>query len=499
MNFNSWAFLVFLVITFCGYHFLPYPANFRRLGQIVFLTLASYVFYGWTNPWLVLLLVASTGVNAVAAHHLVDRSNPHRRRWLLGAIFFNLATLMFFKYAALIVTTFLPESLWSHWGRALAEIPLPIGISFFTFQGISLAVDVYRGEEETGLETPQNRNEGVLFYLKVAFFKAFFPQLVAGPIVKAHEFIPQVPRAAGKWLSDIDWDSATKKLILGFFFKMVLADNLKDATALLAYPTFLKMPSINMIVLLYGFSFQILADFAGYSFIAMGLAELFGYRLPLNFDFPYLSRSITEFWRRWHISLSSWLREYLYIPLGGNRKGSWRTYGNLMAVMLIGGLWHGAAWSYMIWGGAHGLFLAIERMFGARKRENRAARAGKEAPRGFAVGCVHLIQVLITFNLVSLLWLLFKLPRFDEAVIFIQHLYHWKGGVQLPLIFPIAIFSAPLVAYHLWGEFRMRITGWVRWLHPTVPQFAFNSAYAVLLFLVITNSGTSGTFIYFQF
>jgi len=494
MLFNSWTFLVFLLAAFGLYHFLPWPDRWRLPCQIGLLTVASYVFYAWSTPWLVLILAASTWINALVTLKLVSATTAadDRRWWLTLAVGANLGILAFFKYASLIIGTFLPQSWWSHWGFDPRQIPLPIGISFFTFQGISLVVDVYRAGP-TGIEgliPPRNRRECGWLLLRVAFFKAFFPQLVAGPIVKAHEFMHQI---GAKTLRHVDWEDATKKLILGYFLKMVVADNLREVTAGLSYPAFVGQPGINLLCLLYAFSIQIFADFCGYSLIAMGLARLFGYRLPINFNFPYLSQSITEFWRRWHISLSSWLKQYLYIPLGGNRKGPVRTYLNLVVVMLLGGLWHGAAWSYMIWGGAHGFFLAIERSLGL----------GEPSPDGrvssLLRGAGVCLRIFLIFNLVSFLWLLFQLPRFEEAILYVKEVIHWRGGLLPQPIFSFILFSAPVVLYHMWGAMRERF--WFQFAadRPRVADFLMNLSYAILLFLIFTNSGNPGTFIYFQF
>jgi alginate O-acetyltransferase complex protein AlgI len=328
-------------------------------------------------------------------------------------------------------------------------------------------------------------------FFKVAFFKAFFPQLVAGPIVKAREFIHQI---GAKSLASVDWDDAVRKLILGFFLKMVVADNLREATAWLHYPEFMGKPGMTLLFMLYAFSFQIFADFAGYSLIAMGLARLFGYQLPINFNFPYISQSITEFWRRWHISLSTWLREYLYIPLGGNRKGPIRTYANLIFVMLLGGLWHGAAWSFMIWGGAHGVLLALERFLGVN---TESAERQHFRISNFIISA---FRIFLIFNLVSFLWLLFQLPDFKDAVLYLKELAAWKTKGNSPQIFyAVAVFGLPVIAYHFWGLLRPRYWNPFSARNPLVSARMINAAYAFLLFLIVTNSGNPGAFIYFQF
>jgi len=515
MLFNTWTFAAFLVALFPLYHFIPGPKEQRMVWQVGLLIVASYVFYAWHTPWLVIILAASTWINAYVTLKLVNRQTPvsKRKRWVTFAILANLGVLVFFKYASLLVKSLLPGAWWSHWGFDLTQIPLPVGISFFTFQGISLVVDIYRskGEGMAGLRPPESRAESRWLMVRMAFFKAFFPQLVAGPIVKAHEFMHQI---AGKTLRHVDWDDAIKKLILGYFFKMVVADNLKEVTASLSYPAFVGMPGINLLFLLYGFSFQIFADFFGYSLIAMGLARLFGYQLPINFNFPYLSQSITEFWRRWHISLSTWLREYLYFPLGGNRLGATRTYINLIVVMLLGGLWHGAAWSYMVWGGAHGLLLAIERFLGVKGEVAQTTRNTPSSafstldPRpstsfifkfNISSFILRAFRVLLIFNVVSFLWLLFQLPNFGEVLLYLKELANWHPGFAPQPIFATAFFSLPVLLYHVWGSVGPDLRASLGFRYTALFTLSLNTVYAVLLFLIVSNSGSPGAFIYFQF
>jgi alginate O-acetyltransferase complex protein AlgI len=491
MLFNSWTFIVFLLAVFTGYYFGPKWLSGTATGQIGWLTLASFVFYGWHTPWLVGLLAISTFINAEAARRLLDplASQPTRRGVLAGALIFNLSALCFFKYASLFARVLLPFALWEKWKPYLGDIPLPIGISFYTFQGISLVMDLWRAGPNgiPGTTFPHGMRETLEFQERTWFFKSFFPQLISGPIVKAHEFYHQIGR---KLMAEVDWNGAVKHLVAGFFLKMVVADNLKEATVGLAYPNFTTLPKFSLIALLYGFSFQIFADFCGYSMIAIGLGKLFGYELPINFRQPYLSRSITEFWRRWHISLSTWLRSYLYIPLGGNRHGQLRTFFNLFLVMFLGGLWHGAAWSYALWGTAHGVLLAIERLLGVR-----GTAAEKDEP--WTAGAA--LRAVLTFNLVSLLWLLFKLPDFRQVIEYCRCVLYNPTGVKPALLYEILLFSSPVVLMHLYhalrpaaARFRER-AGHGRWV------WAEAVVYAIMISLILVNSGTPGEFIYFQF
>ncbi len=412
---------------------------------------------------------------------------------LLGVgVTLNLLILAFFKYAGFLAGILLPEERWAGVRTALQAIPLPIGISFFTFHMISLLVDLVRlsgGGGVASLEAEYLQGRTVSGGARVALYVSLFPQLIAGPILKAHEFFGQVGL---KRFRDIEWGAAGRMLILGYFLKMVVADNLREATGLLTTPLMPKLGALDLWALLYGFSFQIFADFAGYSLIALGLGKLLGYQLPTNFNFPYLAASLTEFWRRWHISLSTWLRQYLYIPLGGSRRGEVRTYVNLFLVMFLGGLWHGAAWSYAIWGTAHGLFLAGERLW-ATKVARRPEGAG-QVPASLGL---RLLRALLVFQVVSVLWILFLMPDFGQATLFFRHLVTqpWTGSPQG--LFVVAVYGAPIVVWHLlalgrearwWSpEWAARLRRW-DWL-----------AYAGLAFLIVTNSGPQGAFIYFQF
>jgi alginate O-acetyltransferase complex protein AlgI len=369
MLFNSWNFLVFMAVLLPLY----YAPSASAGWQLALLLAASAVFYAWESPWLLGLLIGSSSVSVFAAQQIVANrwaapspgAQPSgtlaaARRWLWLGVSINLLALLLFKYAPLL-SALAPEWMLPSPARDWAlAIPLPVGISFYTFQGISLIVDAWRGDlpAATKASLAAHGLGRSTSFRDATFYLLFFPQLVAGPIVKAHDFLPQIGR---KTRRDIDWLTARRALVTGFFLKMVVADNLAEQTVPLALGTAgdMSMGALNLLALIYAYSLQIFADFAGYSLIAIGLSSLFGYTLSANFNFPYLATTITDFWRRWHLSLSSWLREYLYIPLGGNRRGDVRTYVNLFIVMFLGGLWHGAAWKYALWGTLHGVFLAV--------------------------------------------------------------------------------------------------------------------------------------------
>ena len=343
MLFNSLEFWIFFSLVLLFSRLLPRrPRNLFLLG-------ASYLFYMWWDARFIVLIVASTLVDFLVGRSLHNARGRSRWWLLIASLAANLGLLGFFKYY-----NFLAGSLAGLLGisaRTLhLDIILPVGISFYTFQSMSYTIDIYRGKLE-----PVKRLTDFALYV------AFFPQLVAGPIVRAREFFPQL----FQWRppSHERTEKGISLILVGLVKKMVLADNFARISDLYfgdvaAHPGAWAAWSAT-----FAFAMQIFFDFSGYTDIARGCGRLLGYEFPVNFRRPYLAGSITEFWRRWHISLSSWLRDYLYIPLGGNRRGSWTTYENLMVTMLLGGLWHGASWNFVLWGGYHGLLLAGERSF----------------------------------------------------------------------------------------------------------------------------------------
>ena len=350
MIFTEPIFLVFLALTFSLYWILK-----GRESRLAVLLIASIVFYGWWD-WRFLALIGWVIVVSWAVALAAARLRPQsagRRILLTTAIASHLGVLATFKYfgffAASAAATLTAMGLTPSW--PVLHILLPVGISFYVFQAISYVVDTARGDL-----APERRLR------RVALYVAFFPQLVAGPIVRAASFFPQMER--GKRLSRPLIASGLRAFLIGFVYKAAIADNL----AALVDPVYsggdlAQWSNSALIGATLAFSGQIYFDFAGYSLMAIGVARLFGYHIPKNFDYPYASLSIADFWRRWHISLSSWLRDYLYIPLGGNRGGALATYRNLMITMVLGGLWHGAAWTFVAWGALQGAGLSLHRAF----------------------------------------------------------------------------------------------------------------------------------------
>jgi len=483
MLFNSLPFAAFLFITFALYYV---PA--LQKWQVQLLVLASMVFYAWTLPALLLLLIASILVNASVSFAVSCVGPVDAKRWALVGVLLNLAVLAFFKYGGLLATSFQQVTMRKvPWPVA---IPLPIGISFYTFEGISLLLDCLSPSpnkpraftvERTFAKHLQN----------TALFVAFFPHLIAGPILKARQFFPQIHQ---KHLRDIPWAIVVRTLVTGYFLKTVVADNLKDYTFWISYPSFEALSGKTALTLLYGYSIQIFADFAGYSLIAIGLAALFGYQLPTNFYFPYVAKSLAEFWRRWHISLSTWLRDYLYFPLGGNRKGNLRTYVNLLTVMVLGGLWHGAGWSYLVWGGYHGVGLAAERFF-----VGDLARFGDVPAANRREAWLDAARVVAVFAFVSLGWLLFKLPEFGQALGFLRVIVaQWPRALDLSRAVPVFVYSLPVLFYYLWNLPRVRqLRTESAFVSPL--RIVETLAYALAIVALFINAGSAGEFIYFQF
>jgi alginate O-acetyltransferase complex protein AlgI len=467
MNYTDGVFFLFYIVTFVAY----YLVKNARL-QVLILLSASLIFYAYQSAPLLAVFLLSWLTTSLSSYGILTANNSRRAKLFSTiGVLTNLGLLGFFKYKFLVLHNLhalfnkTPQTM----GEWLILAPLPIGISFYTFHGISLLIDVYRRNAAISPEM-----NGPKHFTDTLFYLVFFPQLIAGPIIKAKDFYPQVGL---KRVQDVDFSECFHILILGFFLKVVIADNLSEQTFWIAYPYFQWKSSINLLVLLYGYSAQIFADFAGYSLIAIGLAKLLGYKLPDNFNFPYLSGSISEFWRKWHISLSSWLRDYLYIPLGGSKKGVVRTYVNLIIVMFLGGLWHGAAWSFAVWGLWHGIGLAIERPW----LDSRFMTSTNPLLRG--------IRIFLVFNFVSIGWLFFKLQDFSQALSYVGTMIKSDANsVALRDISLIGIYSSAVLFYHLISTYKSKM-----------PRFLNDAIYGAMLFLILTNPGPSKPFIYFQF
>lgn len=462
MFFNSLTFALFLPTVLLLFWVVP------RSWRTGLLVLASYVFYGWWDVRFLSLIVISTVVDFVSGTRIhLAANSASRRRWLWLSLGINLGILGFFKYWGFFVdsaSSFL-IAIGADAGLATLRIVLPVGISFYTFQTLSYTIDIYRRE----LEPEPN-------LLRFALFVSFFPQLVAGPIERARRLLPQL-RTFPERVGDVDWSGSAALIFRGLFRKVVIADGVAPlVNEVFSKPDVYGGVSIAMAVI--AFSLQIYGDFGGYTDIARGVARLFGVDLMVNFRAPYRAHGFSEFWKRWHISLSTWLRDYLYIPLGGSRQGSVRTYLNLIVTMLLGGLWHGAGWGFVIWGGLHGAYLIVERWYVTTQRVERS----------------NLLPASLVFALVSLTWIPFRAPSFEAGMAVFHSLFSFDGR-------HIAI--APLTVGFL-GVLTMIIDdfderGMVDPVSPA-PDFIKGFAYGLgIVAALLFASQSAIPFIYFQF
>ncbi|GHV91063.1 alginate O-acetyltransferase [Spirochaetia bacterium] len=504
MNFNSWQFLVFFPVIVVLYFIVTARVRKNALSQLLLLV-ASLFFYMCWNPVYLCLILFSVAVTWTSGILMDGRSMRRKKLILASSLILNLAVLFFFKYYNFFAGTV--NSLFGQSG-ARATLPalnvlLPVGISFYTFQALGYSIDVYRGTVKA------ERN-----FLSYALFVTFFPQLVAGPIERTGNLLPQF-----KADHHFDYDRVTSGLKLaawGMFKKVVIADRLAVyVNGVYGNPG--VYPASALLLATFFFAFQIYCDFSGYSDIAIGTARVLGFNLMTNFRKPYFSQSITEFWRRWHISLSTWLKDYLYIPLGGNRKGPGRQKLNLLITFLISGLWHGAAWHFVFWGLLHGLFQIIERSI--PKRVNAALN--KVPP----------VRVCITFLLVCFAWVFFRAGSVSDAFLIVRKFaslpVEWVGylaelpqrgivntvraafqlgasnqGITHPITgfgmiaFAFAVLSIViLVGADAWSK---NITGTSRIIRlPLVMRWA--GYYALILVIMSSWSVDTSEFIYFTF
>ncbi len=471
MLFNSYVFFVFLSVVAALYFVL------RHRSQNRMLLVASNLFYGWWD-WRFLSLIWITIINEYFVARAIHRteSPARRKRLLLISLTVNLGILALFKYydffAGSLDTLF--QSIGLRVDLPLMHLILPVGISFYTFQALSYTIDVYRG-----------RTAPARSVLDLGLYVCLFPQLVAGPIERSEHLLPQVlkPRVHRQG----DFREGLYHVTSGLFKKVVIADNLASIVDMIFATPTSQLSGAECLVGVYAFAFQIYGDFSGYSSIAQGVAKWLGFDLMYNFRMPYLAQSPSEFWRRWHISLSTWLRDYLYIPLGGNRGGSFATYRNLLITMLLGGLWHGAAWTFVAWGAFHGLLLCAYRPF-------------EKDPKAPPVRCllpVRVLRIAVMFHLVCIGWLLFRAESIGQA---------WDMGrliftdfqitpLTLSIFAAIAFYAGPILLLELWifiADDMLKLTR-VRWCWRGLVY-----TYCVLM-LILFPSPVANAFIYFRF
>ena len=467
MLFHSSEFFLLFSGTFIGY-WLIRPHRLRMLWLLG----ASFAFYGSWNPWLLFVIVFSAAFDFLIAQRIEASPSPKiRRSLLILSICVSLGILAFFKY-----TNFLLDSAVSTFNffgfdyrHPAFRIVLPLGISFYTFETISYVMDVYRGR----LRAERN-------FLDYALFIMFFPHLIAGPIVRPKHFLSQVPRM--KRFDGNRLELGVRLFLLGLIKKAVIADHMPGIVdPVFTAPADFSSAAVWIAVLCY--ATQIYCDFSGYSDMAVGIAHAFGFKLPQNFNMPYAAANIADFWRRWHISLSTWLRDYLYIPLGGSRHGTAATYRNLIVTMLLGGLWHGAGWNFVLWGLYHGTLLAIHRAFTSRSQQ--------------AADLFKPVKIACTFFCVSIGWVLFRAESLNDVGILLQRMLIPTGGQMFgsaEVAIALAAWTAVVLGHLVASYLDMR--SFLRQL--PVPIMATGMA-AVFLLAQVLMPSRGGAFIYFQF
>ncbi len=468
MVFTSHVFLLFMLV------FLPAWAILRGRARQVWLLLCSLGFYGWWDVRYLPLLLLSTVIDWMAGAYVADPRRSWRRLVVGLSVLANLGVLATFKYLGWATDEVNKGLYWigQSWRIPEIELIVPVGLSFYTFQSMAYTIDVYRG-----------RTEPAKSFIDFATFVSFFPQLVAGPIERSASLLPQIERGpapnheariSGFWL-----------VLIGFFKKLFVADNLAVVVErIFDDPTGNTHGFFGLWVGGWAFTWQIYCDFSGYSDIARGLARLLGYELRLNFDQPLLASSPQDLWRRWHISLSSWLRDYLYIPLGGNRKGLVRTQINLLLTMLIGGLWHGASWTFVLWGAWHGLGLALDRGI-------RGPHVGEPS------GLRRWLSVGLTFQFTALGFVIFRCRDLSQVQAMFSNLlrpapFDWETWVA---IWQLGALLVPIGALELWQWWRKDLEPYL--ILPAV--FQIGLGFLILLSIVVLGASYGRTFVYFQF
>lgn len=450
----------------------------RYRAQNWLLLIASYGFYGYWDVRFLLLLLVSTGVDYIAGLR-IDRATGERSRniWLALSLTVNLSVLGFFKYFNFFIDSF--ASLIENFGWS-ANVPslsiiLPVGISFYTFQTLSYTLDIYRRDLKP-----------VSSFLDFALFVSFFPQLVAGPIERAATLLPQI--TTPRTLSSSQINAGLYLILWGYFKKLVIADNVADVVDEV-FEDYLELGGLDLWIGAVAFAVQIYGDFSGYSDIARGIAKLLGFDLIVNFKLPYFARNPSDFWARWHISLSTWFRDYVYIPLGGSRQGEWATYRNLMITMTVCGLWHGAAWNFVLWGVFHGLLLV-----GYHAIQMHGPHRFKELDLRFN-GAWGLASIFIMLGLTTIGWIFFRASSVAQITYMLTHLGTTISDETLELISDLLFFSLPLFLMQIYQAMTQdllvvtKLNPWAR-----IPLYGL-----MLAWIVLFSDRDSAEFIYFQF
>jgi alginate O-acetyltransferase complex protein AlgI len=492
MVFNSYTFIVFFLVMLV-LHNLPFLSwKTKKIN----LLLASYLFYAAWNPPFILLLWLSTLVDYFVGRALYTQENKYKKRLLLVlSLIGNLGMLCFFKYGSFLLENFvaLTNAMGLDFHPAKPNIILPAGISFYTFTTLCYTIDMYK-----------RKSKPVRSLLDFALFVTFFPHLVAGPIVRPPQLVPQFehPHQASR----LQLQQGLLLLSLGLFMKVAMADTLLAGSANAVFGFARPLPGLDAWIGVLAFSGQIFFDFAGYTTCAIGVALCLGFVLPENFRYPYAAIGFTDFWRRWHITLSSWLRDYLYIPLGGNRKGEFRTYFNLMMTMLLGGLWHGASWTFVVWGALHGIYLCVEKWFKQIFGTKEKSKFEKEnLVRADLIPSVvknksfqNLLLALGTFFLINVTWVFFRAKEFSTAWRLLAAMFGFSKN-PTPLLPTIDIIKVVVVVTGMFtAHWLMRNTS-VLQVAKKLPWLALAFFWAFLVISIIICQKSADSFIYFQF
>jgi alginate O-acetyltransferase complex protein AlgI len=469
MLFDTPVYFIFLILVVVVY----WRLTWRRQNGL--LLLASYFFYGWWDWRFLLLMIASTGVDYVIARKIEDTLDPAKRKALLiASLVLNFGILGILKYFNFFLDSMALslETLGFHnIPHAVLGILLPPGISFYTFQEVAYIVDVYAGR------ITASRN-----FVDYGLFISLFPHLIAGPIQRPAHLLPQVQKP--RVFDPVAFRDGCMLILMGLVRKTVIADNCAHV-ANAAFSGRLGGDGWATVIGVYAFALQIYGDFSGYSDLARGSAQLLGFHFMLNFRQPYLAVSLQDFWRRWHISLSTWLRDYLYIPLGGNRDGELKTYRNLLLTMLLGGLWHGANWTFVIWGAIHGVGLSIERFVFGRRQEHVEPSGWRRLPR-----------LAITFHLVCLSWIFFRAESVSSAVAMLGTLRHFQWSSDYAAA---SLLLGLLAALTLMIDLKLEHDGGEYLFQQRSPVLRLGTAVTAMVLLVLFSAGGKGAFIYFQF
>ena len=478
MLFNSFEFLfIFLPIVFLVYWILP---SVRQ--KTVFLTLSSYFFYGYWSFWFIFLMLGSTIIDYTIGLKLEKEDNIKKRKiYLLLSIIGNLGALAYFKYFNFFLGTvgYFSDFLDLGFNTPTLNILLPVGISFYTFQSMSYTIDLFRRKTKPTKD-----------FWQFAAYVSMFPQLVAGPIVRHSELLYQFDVKNNINIRNINYDFIYKGLILfaiGMGKKILIADRIAEYINPM-FDSYENLEFIGAWGAMIGYAYQIYFDFSGYSDMAIGLGLLFGFKLPQNFNSPYLSQNITDFWRRWHISLSAWLKDYLYISLGGNRISINRTYFNLMITMLLGGLWHGASWNFVIWGGIHGVLLALHK-YSMKNRKTLNSNSG-----------MKFVKSSLFFLIIVITWVFFRCETFNMSMKMLSSMFLFNGiGISWNDIYSVfAIIDPRLILLIMFSFLFINLV-------PNSSNLSFKKKYIyalfypLILFICVLLFSQKMEFLYFQF